>query len=197
MSLSPERNGRLTASNFAAAMGLNPYQSRQKLYRQLIGIDPKFEGNEMTEYGSLHEPDAVDAYEAETGTIVEAANDKQMFIIHPEHNWLGCTPDGFVNDINDTLVEFKCPYKQELYVNVPAYYLPQVQGQMMITGAAYCHFVCWTPDELAVWGVESRQDYQEEMLELLTEFWQSVKSGEEPRRKKKPLLPAISIERII
>lgn len=197
MKLSPERNSRLTASNFAAAIGLNPYQSRQKLYRQILGLEPRFKGNEMTEYGNLHEPDAVDAYEAETGTIVEAANERQQFIIHPEHDWLGCTPDGFINDIKDMLVEFKCPYSQRLYENVPAYYLPQIQGQMMIAGAAYCHFVCWTPDDIAVWGVASRQDYQDEMLELLAEFWHSVQSREEPKRKKKPLLPEVSIERIL
>ena len=36
--LSPERNGRLTASDHAAALGLNPYQSRQELWRRWNGL---------------------------------------------------------------------------------------------------------------------------------------------------------------
>ncbi len=139
MSLSPKRSGRLTASNFAAAMGLNPYMSRQKLYRQLMGLEPKFEGNEMTQWGQDHEQDAVDAYEAEMGVICTNTGENQKFVIPPDLDWLGCTPDGFTQK---GLVEFKCPYSQELYQNVPGYYMPQIQGQMLITGMLVCDFVC-------------------------------------------------------
>lgn len=192
--LSPKRKGRLTASAFSAAIGINPYQSRQQLWRVMMGIEPPFEGNEATQYGNDHEPFAVDAYEAEMGAILDKSSDKQEFFIHPEHNWLGCTPDGFNGDI---VVEIKCPFRGELYPDVPCYYMPQIQGQMMITGAKECHFVCWTPDELAVWGVPSREDYQDHLFQLLDDYWQCVQQEQEPMRRKKPQLPKVTTDRII
>jgi len=195
MALSTKRKGRLTASNFAAAMGLNPYMSRQKLFRQFEGLEPRFEGNDMTEYGNLHESDAVDAYEAISGDILSNAGDDQKFIIHPKHDWLGCTPDGFVSDTH--IVEFKCPYSQKLYELVPAYYMPQIQGQMAIIGADACDFVCWTPFEIAVWKVYFNEEYWGKELGLLDKFYKSWKSGEEPKRAKKPIMPEIKAERIV
>ena len=194
MSLSPKRKGRLTGSVFAAAIGLNPYQSRQALYRQLVGIDPPFEGNEATQYGHDHESYAVDAYEAEMGVILDRSGDQQKFVIHPEHDWLGCTPDGYSGDI---VVEFKCPYRQNLYPDVPDYYMPQIQGQMMITGKPECHFVCWTPSDLAVWRVSSSEDYQSRMLIYLQKFYELWKAGIEPPKMKKPTLPTIKTEIIL
>lgn len=194
MSLSPERKGRLTASVFAAAIGLNPYMSRQALYRQLTGIDPPFTGNEATEWGSEHEQDAIDQYEAEFGVILEHTGDRQAFLIHRDHDFLGCTPDGF---IGQKIVEAKCPYSMRLYDDVPSYYMPQVQGQIEITGASNCHFICWTPDEFAVWNVPRNDEYISEMMPLLVNFYNTWKAGNEPKRSKKPLLPKVITERII
>lgn len=195
MALSPKRKGRLTASNFAAAIGLNPYMSRQKLFRQLEGIDPPFEGNEMTEYGNEHEQDAVDAYEAVTGVILDKTGDDQEFIIHKEYDWLGCTPDGVIN--NSHITEFKCPYRQELYKNIPTYYIPQIQGQMEITSSELCDFMCWTPNEIAVWRVKYSKEYWDKMFKLLERFYTDWKSGKEPAKMRKPSMPEINVERIL
>jgi hypothetical protein len=69
MSLSPERDGRITASIFASAIGIG-YDSRQKLWRQLTGREPRFEGNEATQWGNDNEHHAIDAYEIYTGNLV-------------------------------------------------------------------------------------------------------------------------------
>ena len=66
MSLSPEREGRLTASVFANAIGVG-YDSRQKLWRQLTGREERFTGNAATEWGSENEHHAITAYEVATG----------------------------------------------------------------------------------------------------------------------------------
>jgi hypothetical protein len=80
MSLSPEREGRLTASVFASAIGIG-YDSRQKLWRQLTGREERFSGNVATQWGSDNEIRAITAYEVATGEIVEAAGGKQGFVI--------------------------------------------------------------------------------------------------------------------
>ncbi len=191
--LSPEREGRITGSVFAAAIGVNPYTSRQKLYREMKGIDPQFEGNEKTQWGNDHEQDAVDAYEAHTGNIVSRSGDRQEFIIHPDYDYLGCTPDGYVGPI---LTEYKCPYSQEIYREIPGYYMPQLQGQMEICTREGAHFVCWTPYELAIWHVEASKEYWEWMLGLLESFRDSLLNDFEPKRRKKPEQPPVKIERI-
>jgi putative phage-type endonuclease len=200
MSLDPRREGRLTASNFGAAIGINPYMSRQKLFRTLKGREPKFEGNEMTEWGNLHEMTAVNAYEADQGVTVLKSGNGQEFVIGVEHDWMGCTPDGFAMD--DKIVEVKCPWSK-MYSEIPAYYMAQIQGQMAITGEKSCDFVVWfledkegdTADaELAVWRVEFSEEYWAVELELLKKFWASVQADEEPKRSKKPVMPDVHSE---
>lgn len=190
MSLSPERKGRLTASNFCAAMGLSKYQSRQSLYRQIKGIDPKFEGNEATQYGIENEPNAVDAYEINQGVILLDSGNNQKFVIHPYYDWLGATCDGRTQE---RLVEFKCPY-YEMYKDIPEQYIPQVMGQMAITGYKQADLVAWTPEELKIWRIEFSEEYWKIELDLLHEFWEHIQKDEEPKRKKKAIMPEIEYE---
>ena len=190
--LSPERNGRLTASNFANAMGIG-YSSRQQLWRELTGVDEPFQGNEMTDYGNDNEHKAVDAYEISQNVIVMLSGDNQHFVKHADHDWLGCTPDGRTSD---RLVEFKCPFNG-VYNDAPAHYLAQVQGQMAITSHTQCDLVAWSPDELKIWRVDFSEEYWQAMLELLTEFWRHVQENTEPKRRKKPILPALTYFELI
>jgi putative phage-type endonuclease len=199
MALDPRREGRLTASNFGAAIGLNPYRSKQKLYRDLKGLEPKFEGNAMTEWGNTHEMDAVNAYEADQGAIVTKCGDEQEFVIDPVRDWMGCTPDGFNTD--GIVVEVKCPYAT-MYADIPRYYMAQIQGQMHITGLKQCDFVAWYMEDkedddlsnalLQVWRVEISDAYVEEMLNLLDYFWhENVLKDVQPKRKAKPAMPLV------
>ena len=194
MSLSPEREGRLTASVFANAIGVG-YDSRQKLWRQLTGREPRFEGNAATEWGSANEHHAITAYEVHTGEIVQSAGGKQGFVISASHDWLGCTPDGYVG--SDIVVEAKCPASMNLYGKVPDNYMPQIQGQMFITERKLAHFACWTPDGFEVWEVPFDEQYWNECLALLSDFYSFWKSDQEPAKRKKPILPTVNYERLI
>jgi putative phage-type endonuclease len=194
MSLSPEREGRLTASVFANAIGIG-YDSRQKLWRQLTGREERFAGNDATQWGSSNEHHAITAYEVHTGEIVESAGGKQGFVISASHDWLGCTPDGFVG--SDIVVEAKCPASMNLYGRVPDHYMPQVQGQMFITGRKYSHFICWTPEGLEVHEVPFHKQYWDECMTALAEFWECWKKDIEPPRQKKLILPTVEIRKIV
>jgi putative phage-type endonuclease len=194
MSLSPDRAGRLTASVFANAMGIG-YDSRQKLWRQLTGREERFQGNTATEWGSSNEISAISAYEVATGEIIESAGDKQGFVICADNDWLGCTPDGYIG--TDIVIEAKCPASMNLYGKVPDHYMPQIQGQMAITGRKLAHFICWTPDDFEVWEVEQNKEYWQQCLELLKEFWQCVQDDKEPPKRKKPILPTVEYRKLI
>jgi putative phage-type endonuclease len=193
VSLSPDRAGRLTASVFASAIGIG-YDSRQKLFRQLTGREERFQGNAATQWGSDNEHNAIMAYEIVTGELVESCGEKQNFVIHPEHDWLGCTPDGYAGN---RVIEAKCPASMEVYGMIPDHYMPQVQGQMAITGKRQAHFICWTPQAMEVWEVDSDADYWSACFDLLTDFWNYIKTDIEPKKRKKPDLPQVIYRRII
>ena len=184
------RSGRLTASVFASAMGVNPYQSRQKLYAEILGYSPPFTGNDATAYGTEMEPYARFDYEAWGGVFVEETG---FWKGKGDNDFLGCSPDGLVDN---GLVEFKCPYSQEIHTDVPAHYMAQVQGQMAITERQWCHYVSWAPDDMSIFLVGYSPEYWAVQRKLLKDFWGCVMLKEKPGRRKKPVMPEVTIERL-
>jgi predicted phage-related endonuclease len=179
---------------FANAIGVG-YDSRQKLWRQLTGREPRFEGNAATEWGKDNEIHAITAYEVATGDIVQSAGGKQGFVISASHDWLGCTPDGYVG--SDIVVEAKCPASMQVYGKVPDHYMPQIQGQLFITGRKLGHFVCWTPEGFEVWEVPFDEEYWHVCIFALSEFYSCWKSDLEPPKRKKPILPTVEYRRLV
>lgn len=71
------------------------------------------------------------------------------FIKHPTL-MAGASPDAIVSDSGgDTLVEFKCPTTQThlhtIMNGMDPMHMPQLQGQMWMTGAKQCYFVSYDP----------------------------------------------------
>jgi len=131
----------------------------------------------MTDWGTEHEPDAKHAFEVDTGLLVTPA----AFV--PYETWSGCSPDGYIE--GNGLVEFKCPFSQRIYDDIPDYYRAQVIGQLAITQRAFCWFCVWTPYEFRKWRVDAEPKTWDRMQEALLEFWRCVKENKEPKRAKK------------
>ena len=93
-------------------------------------------------------------------------------VVHPEHPHLGVSPDGVVS-CDCSVLEIKCPFSCTnksvteairddaqfcLTINEDSSfelkkaheYYYQVQAQMKLTGACYCDFAVWSPDEFVV-----------------------------------------------
>jgi putative phage-type endonuclease len=176
-----QRRSILTASDFAAACGLNPYCSRQELWRRKIN-KTDIVINERMQWGMDHEQDAINAYEKATGWSVTPPTG----LYRHDHKYLGlgCTPDGFVGDLG--LIEVKCP--QVMYRDIPIYYLTQMVGQLAILVREWCEFVVWTPDKLKVWTVNDIDlSAWEWMLPFLEEFVYYLNGEKEPPKwKAKP-----------
>ena len=189
---------KLTSSNFAAAMGLNPYMSRQKLFRVLTHREEREPINEDIQRGLDNEPRAVAAAEAITGLIFSRTGDNQK---HYEDVELaggiavpvyGTTPDG---DCGSTGLEVKCP--RQLKDEPPVHYLPQVQGQCWIAGFDSVIFAQWVEDEgERAWVIHRSDEYIIAMKELLKDFRLCLIKDEAPKRRKKPILPTLNIVRI-
>lgn len=170
------RRHKLTGSNVGAALGLNPWKTPQDLIRQMVreyhGAEPEFQGNVATEWGTFNEDGATAEFTLETGLLVQPCG----FFVHPEHEWLGASPDGLVG--NHALVEVKCPYglrdksKPEFKTakEQPHYYA-QMQIEMACTGRSVCYFYQWAPQGSKVEEVHYSVQWLEENLPALMEFY--------------------------
>jgi len=176
--LSPNRRGRLTGSNVGAALGLNPWKTPENLIRQMVrdyhGAPSEFSGNVATEYGTAHEPLAIMDYFGHTGILPEPCG----FFVHPEHNWLGATPDGLVEDYG--LVEVKCPFglrnkKDDDLVFKTAsdqpHYYAQMQIEMACSGRRWTDFYQWARGGDCIERVELDPDWWDENLPKMREFY--------------------------
>ena len=182
---------KLTSSNFAAAMGLNPYLSRQKLWKELTGREPRpdLSDNVDVQRGVENEFRAVAAAEAITGLLFQATGANQKHYTMHEY---GATPDGHCGSIG---LEVKAP--RTIADTVPIHYLPQVQGQCWIAGFDTVVFCQWTEmDGSRAWMVPRSDEYIAVTEELLAEFRLCLVNDEPPKRRKKPVMPEVSITRI-
>jgi len=146
------RAGKVTASRFSDVMAkikTGEAASRRDyrwelLTERLTSIACEGYTNRAMEWGTQHEDEAREAYEAETGNLVQQVG----FCTHPEHPMVGCSPDGLLDD--DGGQEIKCPYSSVVHVQtlkggMPSEHRPQVQGSMWITDRAHWDFVSYDP----------------------------------------------------
>ena len=147
------RKGRVTGSMVGAALGLDPNTSRDEAMRRMVrayqGLPSEFVGNIATTWGTNHEEEAREAFEYDQGINVIPAS----FVVHPEYEWLGASPDGYVRDY--ALLEIKCPFglrdkpKPAPFKSIkeqPHYYA-QIQIQLFCTDRISCYFWQWTPND--------------------------------------------------
>lgn len=172
------RKGKITGSAVGAILGLNPWKGPEQVLRDMVrdyhGAERDFISNMATEYGNMHEPLATMEYMGKTGNHPEECG----FYPHPEHDWLGASPDGLIDD--DGLLEIKCPFGlrnkkgAELVFKTaedqPHYYA-QMQIEMFCTGRKWCNFYQWAPGGDSLERVEFSQQWIDEILPKLNSFY--------------------------
>lgn len=189
------RCGKATASRFkdaiAALKSGAPAQAQRDYLTELVverlTQQPiqRFQNAAMT-WGTEQEPAARAAYERVTGTSVEETG----FIAH-DILLAGCSPDGLVDW--DGLVEIKCPWNTAVHIEtllngMPADHIPQVQGQMWITGRQWCDFVSFDPRmpaelQLHVQRINRDPAYVADLERRVTEFLAEVGAQVEALRR--------------
>lgn len=166
------RLGLITASSFEKVLTPTGKPSSQivglinKAVAEAITgeIEEGFKGAAMIRGNDL-EQDAFDflkfayGYEFERVGLIEALSESDEKTLG-----FGCSPDGFNKPLNIGL-ELKCPlaHTHISYLRdgkVPAQYLPQIQGSMMITGAKKWVFCSYHPlIESLILEVERNEEY--------------------------------------
>lgn len=177
--LSPLREGRITGSRIAAVLGKSPFKTRTEVLAEMVaqsrGLPDPFQGNEGTRYGTLHEPDAIAAYIAQTGRNLYAA---QKLVIHPLVPFLAYSPDALVD--SDGLLEVKCPWPEGKYTHIsqkPAYEL-QTRLGMECAQRDWCDFGVWRAGRpLAISRVENDPWWLETVMPKLEAFMDDYRAA--------------------
>lgn len=134
-----KRQGMITASDWAAAIGEQKYpeRSRNQLICTKCGEKPYFppQAKEAMAHGVKYEPVANMIYEGRNRVRVNEFG----LLPHSKYDFLGASPDGITDD--GVMLEIKCPANREIDGIPPHYYWVQVQGQLEICELDRCDFL--------------------------------------------------------
>ncbi len=141
------RLGKVTASNFGKAIAGGAGKTRKQYMIKLIaermtGQCQDGYSNAVMQNGIETEPRARDYYEMLNGCPVDEVGFCEL------NENVGASPDGLVG--TDGEIEIKCPLASThietiLADKVPSVYIPQIQGQMWVTGRQWCDFISYVP----------------------------------------------------
>ncbi|KAH6794691.1 Restriction endonuclease [Perilla frutescens var. hirtella] len=171
------RKDKLTTSTFSTALGMWKGNSRSQLWHEKVfpSNTQIAEGSKKgaLEWGLLNEAAAIERYKSITARDVSSLG----FAIHSEErlDWIGASPDGLLGCCG--VLEVKCPFnkgKPEAMLpwkTMPFYYMPQIQGQMEVTGRDWADLYCWTPNGSTIFRVYRERGYWELLHGILREFW--------------------------
>jgi putative phage-type endonuclease len=133
---------RFTASEIFCLTGENRYKSRDKYFKEALGIIPRtFTGNTHTQRGQRLEPAIREMYEAKTNTKVEEVG----FVVPRWCPFIGVSPDGLTDEGS---IEIKSPVRvwKELIDEgvVKGEHYAQMQMAMIICDRPWCDYIVYS-----------------------------------------------------
>lgn len=163
------REGMLTASDAATAIGANKYETPEALLTKKV-LRRAFKGNEAMDRGTRLEPICRDLYDELYGK----KSHELGLVQHPQYPWLGGSADGITEC--GLLIEIKCPLTREITPVVPTHYIAQIQLNMEILDLDACDFIQYRdePYELVVTRVARDREWFAKNLPIMDAFWQKV-----------------------
>lgn len=147
---------------------------RKLAFERMAGIPAHEVGGKALNWGAEVEASAVQTYELISGNIVVASG----FLLHPKYDFIGASPDGLVGSVGG--IEIKCPHDEGVHINtwlngMPDEHMPQVQGNMLVTGRQWWDFISYDPRQcerlrLYVQRIPRDDDYIGQMTAALLQF---------------------------
>ena len=168
------RSGGIGASEIAIVMGVSPFGNVYDLWLDKTGQLPeykKFKGNFATDRGNRLEPIARDMFERKIGLKFPP----EIFE-HKRYSFIRASLDGVNHDVK-RVIEIKVPgkaaHQKALSGEVPEYYWPQVQQQMLVTGYDDLTYISWDGEskDLVTIDVKADKEYQSSLVKAAVEFW--------------------------
>lgn len=145
------RCGVITASNFSKVFTGTGKESSQAdglintlVAERITGKPVETYKSEAMQRGNDLEPEARDMFELDTGLRC-----KLVGLVKMDDHEIGCSPDALIGD--DCGLEIKCPSASTMIAykrsgKLPAAYVQQVQGCMLVTGRSEWWFYAYHPD---------------------------------------------------
>src|SRR5208337_1949303 len=121
------RKTKITATDAPAIMGVSPWKTKIKCYKEKIGEIENVVKSERMQRGLDLEPIARELFTIRTGI--------EMFPRVVVRDWAMASLDG-LSIMGHKILEIKCPgpkdHELALCGKIPEYYFPQLQHQMMV-----------------------------------------------------------------
>lgn len=178
------RRGLVTASDVSAILGADPYTSRLELWQEKAGLA---EGDdvesEAAEWGIPLEGAILEMYRRRTGREAAAY---QKLCRSTEYPWLGATCDAWtvLDGVGKAPLELKSSLGRrsaDWEEEVPAYYLPQIETQMIVMGSDVASVACLTVGPRLRWAdVRSDRELRERIIDETRDFMRRVEQNDPP-----------------
>lgn len=139
------RLGKITASEMATVLSGSVTAKNEYLHRlRELQAPMDLDHIPAIQWGRKHEDMALFRYELDNNIELK----RPSFLRHPEHRWIGCSPDAVVLPAGG--VEVKCPLSPEVHEatlkhGMNAEHMPQVQTCIWCCEADWWDFVSFDP----------------------------------------------------
>lgn len=169
-----QRRKGIGSSDAPVLMGVSPWKTLRELYEEKISTEIKDQDNWAMQRGRELEPVARDIYEIEIGVIMPPGLKK-----HKRFNYFLANVDGY-NEEKQYGIEIKCPGRADLALAdegiIPTKYIPQIQWQMLVTGAKFWHYVSYDGKaKIKIINVEQNLSYQKQLIARARVFWMHIR----------------------
>lgn len=171
------------SSDAPVIMGTSPWKTPLQLWEEKLGLTKGFQGNFATQRGHELEPKARAAFELEMGHDFPP-----ILAEHMNFPFIRASLDGFCKEL-DAILEIKCPGKDDHDLaksgKVPEKYWPQIQHQLLVTGASKCYYYSYDGESGVKVEVLPDTQYCEKLLKAEIEFWDLVENKIQPKLSDK------------
>jgi len=179
------RKSGITASEIAAILGVSPYKTPWAVWAEKTGLvqSEDLSNNPLVAAGVAQEDTARQLFEQAHDDIL-----LPVCVESTEHPFLKASLDGLSQD--NVPVELKVP-SESTWDKVNAdgenseafkLYYPQVQHQMLVTGASHGWLVFYRDGQLREFHIEPDPAMQDAIVQAASAFWQSIVEGKEPAK---------------
>ena len=168
------------AADAPVIMGVSPWKTKYQLWLEKTAetCSDNKSGNWATQRGHDLEPRARAQYELETGITAPAT-----LAEHATYPFLRASLDGYSVE-SKLVLEIKCPGKDDhelaLKNQVPDKYYPQIQHQLLVTGAEMAHYYSFDGTKGVLVRVPPDREYCTHLLAELLSFWNLVETKTPP-----------------
>lgn len=160
------RKTKITATDSAIIMGVNPWKTRTQLYYEKLSNEPPMAPNARMQRGIDLEPVARDLFILQYGIHVEP-----KVVIK---DWAMASLDG-IDETGKYVIEIKCPGEKDHAIafsgKVPDHYYPQLQHQMYVCDVEEMYYFSFDGVDGVTVRVKRDDEYISKMVEEEKKFY--------------------------